>query len=470
MSFNANTNRHTHPASETILVANGDQALAAGTLASGVTNTINLQNGQLGAYCDVHGFGRSYREYLQAGDTVANAPSIRLVQGTPYSQSTNLVGKYGIKHKAWVETPSIDGRNVLAFSGRVATVPTRSAVVIGDVDANTTTAVNVANETLYTMHIGFNDRRQDKYYSVTGLEVMSPQFTTPNYTALGTVNTRDHLLQNLVFEINRESVAFDFQGSSRRGRRNVVAFGINIAGGGGGINLNAVAAGTAIPTLTSGGITYSYTADQTFVDTLTQVAANSTILSGTSQIYNIDLTTAGTALNVDAILLVAIDHEVALLKDRVPETKSRIFVGLEFGFSSTVSNDEVSYAFEGHGQGRKWQIRYEARAAMQHWSAQNHPVHRDFFIEAPSYLDENAFYSAYVLEETGSGISVNYSHTSRTPHRVVILIPGNATGGTADATTVASLNAILGPWIQSVSTAGRLESELGLGAAPNYFQ
>lgn len=460
------SNRTLHPKSETILVASLDSALAtAGNLVTG--NTINLLDGQLGVISATHGNTIAYNDFLAAGNTLAMAPAIKIVQGTPFSADTTQVGKYGIEHKAFVESALIDGRNKVTLSVQVAQQPTNDIWVLGDIAANPG-SFNVQSASNYVLNIAFNSSRQDRFFSTTGVEIFSPQYVTPDYTALGTVDPLDHLVQNMALQVNLNSAAFQVGSEAREGNKNVVAFAVNIAGGA-GTALSAFTAGATVPVMTVDGITYNIVVDEDMAASMVSAIANS-VLAATSTIEVINTLTAGSAANTDSIVLMALDHKQTLLKDRFMNIKPRLFVGLDDTFNGNqILKVRASKNYEGHGQGRKWQIQYESRPAMQHWSAQNHPNNSDFWIEAPTYIDPAGVYSAYIIESKKDDLIVNYSHRSQRPDRTIILTPATYAGGTTNATFLTSLNAVLGAWLQSVETAGNMESKIGTGAAPNYF-
>lgn len=460
------SNKTIGPRSETILVGTLDAALVTtGALVNGTT--INVPDGRLGVVSASHGNTVAYNDFLDAGKTVADAPVIRIVRGTPYSANTNQVGKYGITHKAYVESALIDGRNKVALSAQIAKQPTNDTWVLGDIAANSG-KFNIQSNSTYTMNIGFNSARQDRFYSVTGLEIFSPQFVTPDYTALGTTDSLDHFVQNMVMKVNLNSAALEF-GNTFQGNKNVIAFAVRSGIGGAGTALSAFTAGATVDVLTYKGVTYNITVDADMAASMTAAIAASG-LAATSTIEVVDLTTAGSAVNTDRIVLMALDHETTLLKDRGTKIKPRLIVGLDDTFSgSTILKVRGSKNYEGHGQGSKWQIQYESRAAMQHWSAQNHPSNADFFIEAPTYIDSNAVYTAYILESRKDDEVVTYSHANMQADRTIILLPATYAGGTTNTTLLTSLNNVLGVWLASVATAGRLETTIGTGTAPNYF-
>lgn len=461
------SNRTLHPKSENILVASANSALVTtGALVDTTGNAFNIANGQLGVVSVEHGHTVAYGNFLAAGNTVAQAPVIQIVQGTPYSSDTTQVGEYGLNHKAVVRSAIIDGRNKVTLSARVAQQPTNDTWVLGNLTGNVG-AFNVEDTSSYTLNIGFNNSYQDRFFSTTGLEIFSPEYVTPDYTTLGTTDPLDDFVQNMALKVNLNSSAFNIS-NVREGNRSVVAFAVNI-GAGTGTALSAFTAGASVPVMTIGGVTYSITVTADMAASMTAAIAASGLLV-TSTIEVINTATAGTAANCDVIVLMALDRKLHQVKDRMNAVKPRLIIGLDGAFSAnTITKVRGAKNFEGHGQGRKWQIQYESRAAMQHWSAQNHPNNGDFFIEAPTYIDPNGVYTAYIIESKKDDLIVNYSHRSQRPDRTIILTPATYAGGTTNSTMLTSLNAVLGAWLQSVETAGRMESKIGTGAAPNYF-
>ena len=112
------------PASAVWLVANGDQALASGSLIPASGHTLGIANGQLGAViADNSGTGTK-NDFLTAGDTIAVAPRIKLIQGTPSSADisglTANSARYG--HRTYVESNVIDSRYSIAVTGKATAV------------------------------------------------------------------------------------------------------------------------------------------------------------------------------------------------------------------------------------------------------------------------------------------------------------------------------------------------------------
>lgn len=474
------------PRPETILVASANSALASGTLINTATGAINLTDGQLGLLSAKHGQGVAYNTFLTAGQTVANARFVRLVQGTPNSGNVSDSNGTPGQHLPYVQSPIIDGKSAITVTGKVAAAPSYSAWVIGDVAANAG-AIAVSDETEYLMHVGFTGVRNDREFSVSGIETLSVSYTTPNYTSLGTTNSRDHLLKNVAYSVNKSSRMLGIrQAGAQHGNRNIIALAVNLAGGAGSLTGNSVTtAGSqstavvdlqtgsgnpvaSLPVYYDGSTTYSITVDDTLRETFDNLVAN-TVLAAASTIEVINLATAGSAaagagtLSADAIILIGTDSVLAQVNDTEERIKTRIHVGLEYNYNSLSPNkQEGSNAYEGAGSGRVWQLRSDRYHKVNQYTQQTLPYMEDF-IQVPDYVDPTKNYNVYIIENIQEN-NVNYSHTAYNPNRTILLVENTSTLGTGLASVVTSLNAIVDPWLDSA------EVEFGLKAGgANYF-
>lgn len=456
------------PRPETILVASADSALASGTLVNSATGVVNLADGQLGLVSAKHGQGVAYNTFLTAGQTVSDARFVRLVQGTPGSADLRTNKGNPANDLPYVQSPLIDGKSPVVVTGKVATVPSYSAWVIGDVAANAG-SINVVDETEYLMHVAFTGVRNDREFSVSGIETLPISFTTPDYSTLGTTNALDHLIKNVAWKVNVNSrILGATQAAGDRGNRNILALAVNLGGGAGTGTGNSVATAgsqstavvdlqsgsgnpvTSLPVYYDGTNTYSVTVDATMNQTFDNLVAGS-VLAAASTVEVINLTTAGAAANADAIILIGTDQELASRVDTEERVKTRIHVGLEYNFNSTNPNkQEASNAYEGAGQGRKWLLRSDRYHQLNQYTQQNQP-RMEYFIQPPSYVDATKNYNVYSIENVREN-NVNYSHTAYNPSRTILLVENTSTLGTGLSNVVTSLNAIVDPWLDSTET------------------
>ena len=467
------TNRSLQPKSETIIVASANSALAtSGVLVPATGNALNLADGQIAVVSDSRGANVPKGTFLDAGDLVADAPVVRIVQGTPNSSDLRKVGNFSqTGHKAFVESAPIDGKNTLSFTGKIAALPSFNTHVIGDAAANAG-AITVLDEQVYELNVGFVGTRHDKYFSSTGKDSARVSFETPDYSVLAPTNSLDHLVQNLCFNGNLYSSAMNMGSHKTFGNKPFVMFAVSSTAVS-GVALSAITAGTttSVPFMTHSGVTYNFEFGEAEQAAIADVVANS-VLATTATIVPINRSTAGSALNADVILVMALDVEEALVDDRVKEVKVALEIGYAEGFNAAtninLNKQEPSLAYEGIGSGRNWLLQYRELAGNQVWSQQVRP-HMNFMIEPPVYIDPTLDYSAFILEHYEDFRATN-EFTDRRFHRTIILIPADASAGTtSNATLLTSLNAILSPWLDSVADAGRMERTETPATLPAYF-
>lgn len=467
-----NTTQTSRPKSVTILVAKSgvrlsNQANATENLIDPATSAVNLADGQLAIVCDTHNAtARAYNELINTTDTAILCDEIRIVQGTPYSANFTQVGPLPTSHQAFVSSRKIKAKGGVAFTAKLAKQSANDAWIIGGASSG---ILETQDEASYKLNLQFLSARNDREYSISGNDNLTINFTSPDYTSLGTTNPLDHLVQNIAYNTNLNSAALrNALPFVRNGNKNVVAFAINFAGGA-GTAMNGFVAGTPFNAMVSNGITLTYTPDAAFVKTMANVVANSTDITNATTVEVIDLSTAGAAAKTQAIMLVALDHQLAVAHDEELKVKVRLNVGLETSFTPTVrpTKFEASKPYEGEGSSRSWQLEYNNRARLNVFSQQAR-MYGDYFIEAPSYILPDIYYTAYIIDSKDEQ-EVAYSHMSEYFHRTIILVPSPLTSGTGvtDANTATDLNAYLGQWFTSLRSIGKLDSSIP--AAASFF-
>lgn len=464
-------NRSFQHQSETFIVASANSALASGTLIPSSGDTVNLANGQIGVVSTGNGGSVAKGTFITAGQTITNAPEIRIVQGTPKSTNVSGVGPYDYSHKAFVETPPINGSSTITFTGKIAGIDKHDSWIIGT--STTANAIKVLDNQVYALNIGFAGTRQSRTHSTHGLDTIRVAFETLDYTTLGTVSPLDHLVKNLCFNANLQSRALSLGTSKTFGTKPFVAFAVNMAGGAGVTLTNiSTAVTTSVPVLTHNSITHNVVFTTAMQKSIADVITN-TVLTGASTIEVINRTTAGAAASADVILLMALDEELAIVDDRIKDKKVFLKIGYADGFNDTINyalnKEHGSFATEGQGNGRILEILYKKLAANQVWSQQVRP-YNNFMIEPPQYIDNTEWYSVFTIE-TNSYEDHDLHVSDRTDrHKIHILIPADeAAGTTSNATLLTSLNAILSPWLNSVYTAGRMPTVNTPATLPAFF-
>ncbi len=284
-------------------------------------------------------------------------------------------------------------------------------------------------------------------------------------------------MKTIVDKINRYSRIVNQNGNQAKGNKNIVAFAVKIAGGTGTV-IGTIVPGTSVPFQTIGGVSTSVTADEAMVRALAQLVQDNATLVGTSTILNVDLTTAGAAADADAIIVLGLPSPLAAYSDVIQQvqTSAEITFGGGWVTGSTPVVTKM-WADEGTGQAAKWEIASNDRYLLMVHTMQNLP-HGEFFAAGKDYLDSTKLYTSYQIDYYDSenplgGLDITSeksvillfpceklsSFTANVNNVVTRLAAGNtpitmttsndAGTGTASAVTVASVNGILGQWLES---------------------
>lgn len=443
-----NTN---HPRSEVILVASGNQALVTtGNITPATGNAIPIASGQLGVINAASG------AFLAAGQTTTVAPQIKIVQGTPNSANIKNQGAQQFRDRKYVESNVINSNFATAFSSRVCFGGIYSSWAIGDLAANSG-AVSIVDDAEYRLHITFDGVRQNRYFGTSGYDGIHPSFVSPDFTTLSATYTtpRDFLIQRSAYGVNLNSKIVDHVPNFYGGVRPIVAFAINSAGGTGTslTTISAAAIGTTVDFIVKDGITYSFTVDQAFKNTVNAwIASGSNNLTGASTIEVINIATAGTAsgLGTDVLMLMGIDEELPAARNDLKPVKVRLRVGAEGNFNSpALAINELTYGQEIEGSAENWFIEYDMLAAHQIHSQQKWRNNYSDLVP-PEYITAGTNYTSYIIYHYDKKHGF-MSQTEQLPHKTIILVECDLATGTGAATTVASLNAVLAPWLNSTT-------------------
>lgn len=388
-------------------------------------------------------------------DTVATAPWIQIYQGTNgsadlYSEPYN----YPLWNRPYEASQVIKGQNNLLVTKQAPVAPTKSCWTIG----NASNPISALDNTEYALSVAFRGRGVDEDYSPEATAHTNVSYLTPNYTALSTAEPVDHLIQNLVWNLNRNSRAIAYNRTRFRGNAPFVAFAVQYTSPstgqpiGGGVN--ALVAGDVVPVVETnfGTRNYTVTAEDVAAIQAAAIAATGALNVGAldANIIKVDLSTAGTATGgvADMIIILALDRRLAF-EDRIPQVKIRLDVGLKSGFDfNLVHHSEGSKASEGQGQGRALDLWYKATHGQRKYNLDHT---EDPVVEFPSPIDTaDAYYQYTILHEdvkqtdTGS-VVVN-------PLKEVLLIPD------ANTTLVTAIDNILGAWVTSANGVGIIEA------------
>lgn len=443
MSFSLQTNK---VKVDKILVEDGDVALAV----TGTSITALTTDGKLGIY-------NQYTNLANTAPSFSTDPVIYIAQGQDTTNHT-----YPLVARPQERSMPIDGQHVVRVKKATYAAPTNNTWIIGDTDGQAG-EINVADDTLYELTIKFDGRRTD-ILNGRNQPAIFPQFETPDYSTDGPateVLQRDHLVQNLVHEINQQSVA------TRPSGAQVIALAVNSANGGTGSGqtlANAVAGTTIVVGYNTDGSAISWTptvaqrasitaalASQLAYNAATTLTSASEIVkvltatppSGTAAAAanNVTAFVAGTNQNADCIMLIATDDSTAYF-DRIPQVKVSFDVGLRQGFNtSTVNNLEGNKAFEGTGVGRHWSLEYDSSDALRKYDTVQLPG--AYSIQYPSPVDSTETYDSYTITHYQPGVTTQGTNTIY-PYETIVLIEEG--GSTAQAAFEAALDG----WLQSL--------------------
>ena len=430
---------------ETFLVQKtaGVAVVADGTtlLIDSANSKANLAEGQLGIFdASGTGSGTMYTS-VAASPTTAQSPIIQIIQGTAGSvDPSSIQNKYPLWTRPYEASGEINGRNGVTVTKQVYDAPTHSTWVIG-APVGTTGAFAAADSTEFGFTVAYRGRHVEEFYGGEQAASFAPSFITPDYTTLGTVNSLDHMIQNLLWDVNRNSYIVAPNRTRFTGNDPIIGFTINSGAGGNlgnttGTLVSSLTAGTVIAVVNTQYGTRNVTLTQDMATSVISAitaydAANTTTLTTTARITTIDLTTAGavvgTTTGSDMFMLVALDR-VTSFDDRIPQVKTRLKIGMTLGFDYTTTyHDELVYAYEGQGVARTLELQFQATHNQRKYSLNHRQVP---VIKFPSDIDLTAQYDTYVIEHAHSAIIDTVGNTSVSPAKEIILFP---TGDASEA-------------------------------------
>ena len=439
-----------------VLTSSGNQSLVASGALGASANTLNIADGQLGVLSEDPAGTIAQSNFISAGTTAANVRSIRVIRGTPMSSNLAGVDPFGIQDPAYVKSAVIDADSILTITTRTPEIGTYSANYF------TSFGTPTAGDD-YTLQIELESVNREIYYAPQRRENVVVNVTAQNPAP---AQPADYVLQNLALRANQQSIWYTPSGKP------FVVLGINTSGNPGTV-INNINEGTSIPFMTLNGTTYNLTASLDLVNTLIGMRAANTI-AGTESIVNLGSVTPGTAATVDALLVIGLDDETALIFDEETRNKVQIDAGVSLANTRTFASRGKDWV----GTGRQWR-QYWKRYHAQQYGLTNyvgHPYEGDLDT-VKSYIDNSdstLYTSTTVLFRKRETAETTFEQ--RIEHQLVILVPaqidnrsttvdGHFNGApatplgtsTADAATVTSLNSILGAWLDSALTYSQFE-------------
>ena len=457
---------------EDILVVKGDQAFPTGNFTTGTT-ALNLQDGMIGVLSMDHNSAvKVPGQYLVSGDDSNEVQAIRIVQGTPKSTSTQNADIWGVSDPAFVESGIIRKNHVTSVMVKKAKFATLGA-------QSFTGFPTPVNNGEYNAFLNLKSVRYHKEYGVNNPNlVYGSAPVVADYT--GITNPLDYVLQYLITDLNTRSKMVTT--NTRKGNKNFVVFGLKVAGGSGQA-LGTITPTTSFTFQTTGGVAQTFTSSVEFCQAIARLVQDSA-LTNTSTIENVDITTAGAAAKVDALVVVGLPHTLAAYYDNVEQQMVFPMMNLGGNFISGTTDPTVvtCYPEEGTGHSRKWDIKNRNRAQLNIHTKQIQP-HGDWFSEGKSYIDlAKSFYSSYTIEyfdtentltrevtspkkttllfrcEPNSTFTVTVANivtriaAGSTP--VPFITSNDAGTGTASANVVPDTEAILSGWLEHARTTG----------------
>ncbi len=416
----ANVIKGNKRAVEKVLVVKGNETLPTdGTSLNGTGGVVNLNDGQIGLVDVTPGSGTFNTFFNNASSfTFEQIPVARVVQGTDMS-ATPSQARVPFTRRPVEASLDIIGKQVTSYTGKAYASPKRSASVL----AISATPQELAK---YSIYLGFRGRRVTEFDSgIQAVVKKKIEVNTPEFSTLGLTSDQDYLTQSLAYAIDQNSAAFTQQFGNVGGNWRVMAFAVDLSGGGSGTAISAITAGTSVPVVVTPAGTQSITFDAELVATLADVVTN-TALTNFSTIELIDPSTYGTGTS-DYLLIIAMNETTAYI-DRDPTLKIRIDAGAGDRFEDEAVNFVVGCnPFEGQGTYRQWKIYFDNTNGQRGYS-QN----RDLYpvLVYPTSLVENETYGALVIEHYSS-TQVQFTGTSISPNKTIVLVPNSGSGKAA---------------------------------------
>lgn len=426
---------------ETHLVTSGDAALyntagATNHINNTSTGAVRLADGQIGIFSGSDYGTVALNVATDATPTVAEAPVIYIAQGTADSANPSTAqgnATYPLWARPFERSADIFSDSRILATKEVYSAPTNTVWVVGDTGALATGAIQVEDNTEYMMTIAYRGYVIDEDFNHTATKTFKPSYVTPNYTTLGTTNSLDHLIQNFLWDVNRNSRILTI---NQEGNEPLVGLALDLTGTV-GTDHTAASPGDFLPIVTTTAGNRGITLTANDITVLTAA------LPSGSTIVTIDTTTAGTSANgANAMAFFALDRKTAY-SDRIKPLKIDFDLALTTGFDyQQVHHDKTSYAYEGQGTGRQMYLRYQATHGQRKYQG----LHRE--IPAPN------FDNPYSLSGTYTIYTLVYADTEQvdtfnvvvSPHKLIVGVPSG------DSTTIGQWDSAIDSWLASAGS------------------
>ncbi len=442
---------NTKRATETFIVANGVTTLKEdGTVNNSSTLNVNLTENQIG-FANDSLFNGTYdtHEFVATSVTVAEAPILKLYQGT--AASANILGASAngpLAVEPYIATNPINGNGTVKVTKQAYRDPQHNVWVVGSA-AGSTDDINVLSNTVYSIAVGFRGRRIQETHSLEEAATLHAHITTPDFSATGlnlnNAQAIDWITTNLAYNINRNSYLLNMN-SRFPANWPVLALLIDTTGATGTPigGVTPIAENDVIAVVNTSTGTRNVTLTKAMADSIKAAAVTGfgdVIANVTWSIVTIDLSEAGEIATSkgEAIMLIALDEKTAY-KDRIPQVKTSISVGLTAGFDyNTVYNTELNYSDEGEGLARQLQLFYENTHGQRKYNLRHT---EDPIIEYPNPIADGGQYTVYNILH-GNQEQIDTFNVVYSPYRELVCIPASNT------TLISSVDTLLNTWLAS---------------------
>lgn len=434
---------------ESFLVALAAQTSmpTSGTISDSSTIDVNLSNGQLGIVSAGIGGSVAMNTFLGATPTMAQAPEIRILQGTPYSANTSTyTATHPLTIRPFEQSSLISGAGPVKVTKQGYVAPEHDVWAIGNT-VGETDAINILDETEYEISIGFRGRRIQELYSREEAAYLRAKVTTPNFTDLGYTDAESTswILNKLGYEINVNSSAFVVN-QRRPNKAPVVALLIDTTGTNGVAigGVDPIAAGDVLPVVTTSTGSRSITLTTAQATSIKDAAISlfgDVIANVTWKIVPVDLTQITGTSTADMMFLLALDETLVFVDD-IPQVKVYLDVNLPLGFDfALVQRTRANQGTEGEGTARQMELLYQATQGQRKYNLQHEmypiPQHTSPVLSTETYNIYSILHSNYS--------QVDVINRVDSPFRDIVLIPSSNT------TLVTAFDAAINAWLASTA-------------------
>lgn len=397
-----------------IMTVTGDRALQSTGSLVGTSTALNIADGNIGLISWDYSGSEPLGDFMQAADCDATeVRAIKIVRGTPASANTTQADIWEVGDKGYLESGIIRAENIRSVSTKVGRLPQWGA--------STVTGFSTPQDGVeYKIYARLLSVRNDRTYGDND-NVLHASVPATDFTALGTTDPLDYVLQNLGDQLNRYSKYTALNTLHRKGNQNILVLGINAAGGDGTV-LNAIAVGDTIEYIEVDGVTSSFTADAAFIQALAQACADTNISWDLATLELIDVTSAGSAATIDTLIAFGLPHKTAAYFDNIEQVQTRVELNLGSGFQTdtTVVSPVNSAPNEGTGQGSKWAIVSADRYLTTVHTKQVKPF-GEFFATGKDYVNAAKLYTSVIVDYYDTEETL--STTVKSPKQLIILFP-----------------------------------------------